>query len=157
MLVVDPFVSCHELPENDNSGMDRVVKAWARVAKEAGCGIVLVHHTRKMGGDREQADAESSRGGKAFVDGCRAVRVLNRMTAAEAQTAGVENHRRYFREVRPHVLARRDRARAPERVTVRSAGATWQSVCDTEGSYRQVKFDESIGSGDLFSRAKILP
>lgn len=49
VLTIDPFVSCHEIPENDNGAMDRVVKAWGRVAHRANCAIELVHHTRKSG------------------------------------------------------------------------------------------------------------
>ncbi|MGA2639221.1 AAA family ATPase [Methylocella sp.] len=45
-VVVDPFVSCHRVPENDNGGMDVVAKAWARIARDAECAIELVHHVR---------------------------------------------------------------------------------------------------------------
>jgi 5S rRNA maturation endonuclease (ribonuclease M5) len=94
VLIIDPFVSCHRVVENNNSEMDVVVKAWKDVAVQADCGIDLVHHTRK--GDGE-ITAESSRGGGAFIDGCRNVRVLNRMTKDEADRARVSNHRFYFR------------------------------------------------------------
>jgi RecA-family ATPase len=30
VLVIDPFVSCHEVAENDNSAMDMIVKEWGR-------------------------------------------------------------------------------------------------------------------------------
>jgi RecA-family ATPase len=49
VLVIDPFVSCHEVAENDNSAMDMVVKEWGRVAQRGNCAVHLVHHTRKMG------------------------------------------------------------------------------------------------------------
>lgn len=47
VLIIDPFVSSHAVTENDNMAIDAVVKAWARVADEANCAILLVHHTRK--------------------------------------------------------------------------------------------------------------
>jgi hypothetical protein len=28
VLVIDPFVSCHEVAENDNSAMDMIIKEW---------------------------------------------------------------------------------------------------------------------------------
>jgi RecA-family ATPase len=34
-VIIDPFVSCHRVPENDNGGMDVVAKAWARIARDA--------------------------------------------------------------------------------------------------------------------------
>lgn len=97
VLIIDPFVSCHEVPENDNGGMDRVVKLWGRVADRAGCAIELVHHTRKNSSGDTEITVESSRGGKALTDGCRSVRVLNRMSKEEGEKAGVESARQYFR------------------------------------------------------------
>lgn len=47
VLIVDPFISSHQVSENDNPAMDMVAKAWARVADHANAAISLVHHTRK--------------------------------------------------------------------------------------------------------------
>jgi hypothetical protein len=96
VLVIDPFVSCHEVAENDNSAMDLVVKEWGRVADRGDCAVHLVHHTRKMG-DAVEVTTESSRGGSSQTDACRVVRVVNRMSKQDAEKAGVENHRLYFR------------------------------------------------------------
>ncbi|MDB5507114.1 MAG: plasmid and phage replicative helicase [Devosia sp.] len=96
VLTVDPFVSCHDVSENDNGAMDLVVKEWGRVADSANCAVHLVHHTRKTQADME-VTAESSRGAKALTDGCRSVRAINRMTGEEAERAGVDNRRLYFR------------------------------------------------------------
>ena len=97
VLYVDPFVSSHEAPENDNGAMDRIVKAWGRVAQQANCAVELIHHSRKSAAGETETTVESSRGGKALTDGCRSVRVLNRMSKQEAENAGVENPRSYFR------------------------------------------------------------
>jgi hypothetical protein len=97
VLIIDPFVSCHELPENDNTAMDMVVKEWGKVADRGNCAVHLVDHTRKMGGAETEVTVDSSRGGKAKTDACRGVRVVNRMTKEEGEKAGVENHRLYFR------------------------------------------------------------
>ncbi|MGT2468957.1 AAA family ATPase [Mesorhizobium atlanticum] len=94
VLIIDPFVSSHALPENDNSAMDAAVKAWGRVAHLGNCAVELVHHSRKSGG--EEVSAESARGGSAFVDGCRGVRVINRMSTEEAAKLGVAEPRRFF-------------------------------------------------------------
>jgi hypothetical protein len=96
-LGIDPFVSSHDAPENDNSAMDRIVKAWGRVAQRANCSVELIHHSRKSVAGETETTVESARGGKAFTDGCRSVRVLNRMSKEEGETAGVENPRSYFR------------------------------------------------------------
>ncbi len=94
VLIVDPFVSTHEAQENDNGAMQRVTAAWVRVADEANCCVELVHHVTKSLGE---VTAESARGGGAFKDKVRSMRVFNVMTKEEADKAGVENHRSFFR------------------------------------------------------------
>ncbi len=95
VLVVDPFVSSHGVPENDNTAIDAIAKAWGRVAERANCAIELIHHARKLAG--AEVTAESSRGGIALVSASRVTRVMNRMTEDEASRAGVDEPRRYFR------------------------------------------------------------
>jgi AAA domain len=96
VITIDPFVSCHEVAENDNSAMDLVVKEWGQVADRGNCAVHLVHHTRKMG-DATEVTAESSRGGSAQVDACRVVRTVNRMTKQEATAVKADNPRLYFK------------------------------------------------------------
>ncbi|KQM62674.1 hypothetical protein ASE75_13675 [Sphingomonas sp. Leaf17] len=91
VLVVDPFVSSHGVSENDNGAIDRVVKAWGRIAKRAGCSVVLVHHTKKLGGDK--VTAEASRGASSLVSAARVTLVLNRMDKDEAKHFGIAKDR----------------------------------------------------------------
>ncbi|TFV71691.1 hypothetical protein E4K64_25525 [Bradyrhizobium frederickii] len=97
VLVIDPFVSSHEVGENNNTFQDMIIKEWGRVAERANVAVHLVDHTRKMSGGETEITTESSRGAKAKTDGCRVVRVVNRMTDAQAVNAGIENPRIYFR------------------------------------------------------------
>jgi hypothetical protein len=96
LLIVDPFVSSHAVEENSNSKIDKVVKAWARVAKAARCVIVLVHHTSKAGA--AEVTANSARGASALISAARSVLTLNRMNAADAVKYGIsdEDRRRHF-------------------------------------------------------------
>ncbi len=97
VLIIDPFISSHQVDENANTKIDAVVKQWARVAKEAKCSIVLVHHTRKLGG--EKVSAEHSRGASALVNAARQTLVLNRMDDDEASQFGIADKAergRYF-------------------------------------------------------------
>jgi hypothetical protein len=96
VLEVDPFVSCHEVSENDNSAIDMIAKEWSRVAELANCAIHLVHHTRKAPVGSE-VNTDSSRGAKALTDAARVARALNQMTEEDAAKAGVDNHRLFFR------------------------------------------------------------
>jgi hypothetical protein len=96
-LIIDPFVSSHEVSENDNRAIDAVVKAWGRLADECNCSINLVHHVRK--GNGQESNADSARGAKALVDAARSVQVFNRMSPDEASLAGIAEDQRgfYFR------------------------------------------------------------
>lgn len=96
VLIIDPFVSCHEVSENDNSAIDMIAKEWSRVAELANCAIHLVHHTRKAPAGTE-VTTDSSRGAKALTDAARVARALNQMSEEEGASAGVENHRLFFR------------------------------------------------------------
>lgn len=97
VLIVDPFVSSHTVSENDNGAIDAVAKEWARVAKRASCAIVLVHHTRKLAG--QKVTAEMSRGAVALISAARTALVLNRMDEQEMARFGIDGdreRRRYF-------------------------------------------------------------
>jgi hypothetical protein len=95
VIDVDPFVSCHEVSENDNMAIDRVTKLWGFIAEKCNVAIGLVHHLRKTNG--AEATVEDSRGGSAIVGAVRDARVLNLMNAAEAKRCGVMEPWRYFR------------------------------------------------------------
>ncbi len=94
VVVVDPFISCHGVPENDNGAMDMVVKEWGRVAEEGNCAVHLVDHTSKAGS--KEVVTDSSRGAKAKTDAARIVRVVNRMTETDGKTYGIMDVWRYF-------------------------------------------------------------
>jgi hypothetical protein len=98
VIIVDPFISSHSLPENDNTMIDRLAKRWAQLAFRCDVAVLLVHHTKK-GPPGFEHDAESARGAKAMVDASRSVRVLNPMSKDEATELGVreESRRLYFR------------------------------------------------------------
>lgn len=91
VLIVDPFVSSHNVDENNNPAIDAVAKRWAKVAKEANCAIVLVHHSRKLHGVK--VTTEASRGAVSLTSAARATLVLNRMDDAEANRFGVTEDR----------------------------------------------------------------
>lgn len=89
VLIVDPFVSSHQVSENDNGAIDAVAKEWARVAKRANCSIVLVHHTKKLAG--QKVTSEMSRGAVALTSAARITLVLNRMDSEEATRFGIDS------------------------------------------------------------------
>ena len=95
LVIIDPFISCHRITENDNIAIDMVVTVWPQIADETGCAIDLVHHARKTGGN--EVTVEDGRGASALLSRTRCARALNPMTAEEAEEARVENRRLHFR------------------------------------------------------------
>jgi hypothetical protein len=87
ILYVDPFVSVHDVPENDNNAINAAIKVLAQVANDTSCAIHVVHHTTKQG-DRALSQ-DSARGASAFVDGLRAARGVSTLTEAQAKKFGV--------------------------------------------------------------------
>lgn len=86
-VIVDPFVSSHAVQENSNGAIDAIAKRWKRLAQETACAVVLVHHTKKMGG--REVTAEDGRGAVALRDAARVVLPLNPMGDKEAEELGI--------------------------------------------------------------------
>lgn len=93
--IIDPFIKSHNIPENDNSGIDRVAEAWARIADVTNASILLSHHTRKGKSGNDAHTVDDSRGASALIDASRHARVLNRMRPDEAEKAQIDEHERW--------------------------------------------------------------
>jgi hypothetical protein len=93
VMIVDPFVSTHQVNENDNGAIDKVAKLWAQIADHTNCAIDIVHHLRKLA-DRE-ATVEDARGAVSLIGAARSVRVLNRMTVSQAEEASIPANDRF--------------------------------------------------------------
>lgn len=89
VVIVDPFVSSHTARESSNEAIDAITKRWKRLAQETGCAVVLVHHTKKLGG--REVTAEDGRGAVALRDAARVVLTLNVMSQSEAEELGVSD------------------------------------------------------------------
>lgn len=98
VVVIDPFVAAHAVPENDNNAINAVCHELRMLAEETGCAIELVHHTRKgASGDQGERTVDDARGASSLHGAVRSARVLNTMTRDEAARIGIENARSYFR------------------------------------------------------------
>jgi hypothetical protein len=100
VLILDPFVKTHSVSENDNAAIDSVARKFNDIAEAADCSIELAHHVRKASNfGRAEVTADDGRGAGSLKDAARCVRVMNRMTRAEAPAAQVKekDRKRYFR------------------------------------------------------------
>lgn len=90
VLIVDPFISAHEVDENDNTKIQQAAAVFVRIANETNAAVEIVHHVKKGAGvGKNEVTADSGRGAGALKDKARSVRVINGMTAKEAKTANV--------------------------------------------------------------------
>jgi hypothetical protein len=101
VAALDPLVTLHGVRESDPGQMDSVVRIFARIADTQNCGIDLSHHTRKLlpGASIDEYTIDDMRGAKAISDAMRTVRLLNFMSAKDAEDAGLMEIERtgYFR------------------------------------------------------------
>jgi hypothetical protein len=88
VTIIDPFISSHRVSENSNDAIDVVIKQWNLIAENANCGVMLIHHSRKVAPGMERT-GEDARGASALRDGVRVLRVANQMDEAFAIKNGV--------------------------------------------------------------------
>jgi hypothetical protein len=97
----DPLVTVHGVRESDPGQMDAVVRIFAQIADQGNCSNDLSHHTRKQppGSNGIDVELDDMRGAKAISDAMRMVRILNPMSAKDAEAAGIDDLLRtnYFR------------------------------------------------------------
>ena len=98
VIILDPLISFHECVEL-NVVFDRIAKRLNKVCRPRNCNIEILHHTRKIPFGQE-ITVDDARGGGALVNAWRSVRVLNRMTVAEAETARIKKEDRFrYRQI----------------------------------------------------------
>lgn len=97
LFIVDPFVRTHELNENDNMQMDKVVWAFQRIATRANCAVGLIHHTSKAGASADPGEMHSGRGASSLIYAARIAHTLNFMTKEEAGKFGIaQDKKRWY-------------------------------------------------------------
>jgi hypothetical protein len=102
VLVVDPLVELHSLTENDNGEMRQVLAQIRSWAKRFNMAVLVVHHSRKAGGEGAKSiagDADAARGGGSLNGAVRVNLSAVGMTEAEAQRYGMTGgaHEQYVR------------------------------------------------------------
>jgi len=94
LLIADPFVRTHEVSENDNMQIDKVVWVFQRIACKTGCAVGLVHHSRKPNGNGVKGDMHTARGASALINAARIAHTLSVMDEDEAEKFGIDPEKR---------------------------------------------------------------
>jgi RecA-family ATPase len=98
VFMVDPLVSFHTIPENDNGAMDLLVKrAFGSIARQTKSAAELFHHPGKPKQGQSETSVEDGRGASAILWAVRSARVLNFMTPDEATKLGIPDEERIKR------------------------------------------------------------
>lgn len=98
-LILDPFISTHQVNENSNPAIEVVTYEWRSIAEENNLAIDFTHHFRK--GGQGEPGADDIRGASSLMGAVRSARVLAPMTKEEADNAKIDpaDRRRYLYEV----------------------------------------------------------
>lgn len=139
VLIIDPFISAHEVDENDNTKIQQAAAVFVRIANETNAAVEIVHHVKKGAGvGKSEVTADSGRGAGALKDKARSVRVINGMTATEAPKAkvAVEDRFDFFRV-----------GNGKSNLTRRSGSAEWRRMVSVnlENGGRFWKPGDSVG------------
>ena len=86
-LIVDTFVRTNSLNENDNSQMGLLLSLFEKIAKEAECAVILIHHQPKGAGNAGYA----ARGASAITDNARSVLLLEKVSSKDVGKFADEN------------------------------------------------------------------
>jgi AAA domain len=90
VLIIDPLIKFHAVAEADPSAMEAVMRALSNLANRTAAAVEVLHHTRKQAlGTAGPATVDDGRGASSIIGAVRSARVLNAMTQAEAERAGI--------------------------------------------------------------------
>jgi RecA-family ATPase len=91
LIICDPFISTHNVNENDNVEMNMVVQIFKHICAQTNAAVLLIAHTKKLGRDTEAGagDPESGRGASSVKDAGRITFTLARMSREHAKVRGI--------------------------------------------------------------------
>lgn len=90
VLILDPLIKFHAVPEADPSAMEAVMRALSELASRTGAAVEVLHHTRKPApGIASPATVDDGRGASSIIGAVRSARVLNAMSREDAERAGI--------------------------------------------------------------------
>lgn len=92
LWTLDPWVRAHRVGENDNNGIDALMKEVAGICRRTNSACSIIHHTRK--GADIAGNMDSIRGASSLVSAARIADTLTVMSEKEAKRLGVNDKRR---------------------------------------------------------------
>ncbi|MDA9498439.1 AAA family ATPase [Bradyrhizobium sp. CCBAU 11357] len=101
VVILDPLVALHSIPENANSEMNVIMTRFKSLAARRSVALMIAHHDKKNVGSKslEDASQDDSRGAGTITTPTRVVLSMRRLTRKDAQAWNVPP------EDVPHVIA----------------------------------------------------
>lgn len=95
VVMLDPIAELHELEENDNVQMSKLMGMVRSVARDTKAAILLLHHASKASvAAGKQSASTATRGAGAIVNSARVSMVLNEMSVKDAEDLGISEDER---------------------------------------------------------------
>jgi 5S rRNA maturation endonuclease (ribonuclease M5) len=97
LVILDPYIKAHGIPENDNNSMDAVAGLLNDLAARLDIAIDVPHHTTK--GVADPGNADRGRGASATINAARLAYTISTMSTDEAGLFNIseEDRRAYVR------------------------------------------------------------
>ena len=97
LLVLDTISRMHNLDENSNGDMARLVSTLEHIAVSTGAAILFLHHVNKGSAREGYSDQQqAARGASSLVDNARWCGYVAKMTADEAKSYGIGDRKSYY-------------------------------------------------------------
>lgn len=100
LVIFDTFTRWHQLDENSNSDMAKVISVFEMICRKTGAAILLLHHVGKsMAREGRQDEQQATRGAAAITDNARWQGWMQGMSKKEAEQYGIDEdiRKRYVR------------------------------------------------------------
>lgn len=95
LVILDTLSRIHQLDENSNSDMARLIATLEHVAAQTGAALLFIHHVSKGSAREGQADQQqAARGASALIDNARWCAFVARMSEDEAERLSDRIHDR---------------------------------------------------------------
>ncbi|MNB80018.1 Regulatory protein RepA [compost metagenome] len=86
LLVIDTLSRVHQLDENSNADMSRLIAAFEDISKATGAAVLFLHHANKMSIREGQGDHQhAARGASSLIDNSRWCAYMSKMTEDESK------------------------------------------------------------------------
>lgn len=160
LVVLDPLVTLHTVPENDNMGMTHVADVFKRIAAETNVAMLIAHHARKTqrSNGAVPLDANDGRGAVAVINSARIVMNINDIPSPEKAAEFQITDQDLWRYIVVGTgdktnLSARDQTVAVFRLnSVQADNATEEFEADNTVAISEHKFERVIGVSEDVTR-----